>query len=326
MIKLPPQTQCLLLAALACLLLLPFSAPADELHSGRVTLIYDPADKELAQRSLEIVQDTLDDFRDRMPVGDKPITVALCRTHPEFRRYAGQFARVSVGGVAESASGVVAIKTPRILPPGAHYEGILRHELLHLLLDRNYNTAVMPRWLNEGLAMTLSGENRVDDRFYAGYLSMRGRVIPYNELPAVLEGAEYDGRLGEAYAQSLSMTEFLRKRLGEQHFWEFLRALDDQSFPRALEAHTGMTTAQWFDTWQQSLWKVALIFALVSGFSAFQLMVLIAALAWWRRRRRNKALLQRWAEEDEDEPFLFAYQLEGREEPHPWEEEDEDRL
>lgn len=314
-------------AALAfCFAIFCLAAPAQTLQDGRVTILYDPADAALARHSMEIVEEALREFDARLPAGDAPVTVALCRTHAEFRRYAGQFALTGVGGVAEAHSGTIAVKTPRIQPSGADYDGILRHEILHLLLARNYNTAVMPRWLNEGLTMILSGEIRVDDRFLAGYMSVRGSLIPYNELPLVLEAAEYDGRLGEAYAQSLSMTEFLMKRLGEDRFWALLRSLDSKDFPAALREETGQTLFQWFDAWQQSLWKVALVFSLVSGFSAFQLMAVLVFIAYWRRRRRNRALLQRWEEEEADEPFLFAYQLEGREEPHPWEEEDEDRL
>jgi hypothetical protein len=228
--------------------------------------------------------------------------------------------------VAETRSGVVAVKTPRIQPTRADYEGVVRHEIIHLLLARNYNTLAMPRWLNEGITMILSGEHRVGDRFTAGYMYVRGSLIPYVELPIVLEAVDYDGRLGEAYAQSLSMTEYLMKRLGEDRFWRMVRELDTRTFPDALESVGGLTVPEFVDAWQASLWKVALIFSLVSGFSAFQLMIVLAALAYWRKRRRGLALLRQWDEEDEEETILFAHELEGREAPYPWEEEDEDRL
>jgi hypothetical protein len=302
-------------------------AHADELRKDNITLAYDPADAAVAKRSLEVVLETLDEFKATMPAGNKPITIALCHTHGEFRQYAGTLSRPGVGGVAEAQSGVMAVKAPGIQPPGADFEGILRHELIHLLLARNYNATNIPRWLNEGITMSLSGENRTEDRFLAGYMYVRGNLIGYNELPIALEASEYTGRLGEAYAQSLSMTEFLMKRLGKERFWQLIRAMDTQTFVDALQSVGGMSTEAFMQGWQRSLWKLALVFSLVSGFSAFQLMILLTFLAYWRKRRRGHALMRQWTEEEEEgETILFAHELEGREEPYPWEEEDEDRL
>jgi hypothetical protein len=310
------------------MLLSSLPSGADELRDGLITVVHEPSDAAVAQRSLAIAGETLRELAKPLPAGDRPITIVICRTHGEFRKYAGTLARPGVGGVAESNSGVLAVKSPRIQPSGADFEGILRHELIHLLLARSYNVYALPRWLNEGITMTLSGENRISDRFTAGYMYVRGSLIRYPDLAVALEAVEYDGRMGEAYAQSLSMTQFLMKRLGKERFWQLIRELDHSDFPAALEKVGGMTIPGFMEAWRASMWKLALMFSLVSGFSAFQLMVLLTFLAYWQIRRRNKAKLAHWQKEEEEEevPYLFAHELEDQEEPYPWEEEDEDRL
>lgn len=301
-------------------------AHAATLSAGSITVEYSPNDENLARESLRMVLGAIDEFKRHLPVGDAPIRVIICRTHGEFASYAGRFALPGVGGVAVAEENLVAVKAPDIQRPGSDYIGILRHEVIHLLLARNTNVAAMPRWFNEGLTMILSKENRLADRFTVALNHLRGATLPYPQLEFVMEVDAGQGRLGDAYAQSLSMTQFLMKRLGETGFWRMVRNLDDHSFQQALIAESGMNVVEFYQAWKRSLWKIALVFSLVSGFSAFQLMILLAALAYWRIRRRNKAVLERWESEDEDDDLiLFPHDLEGREEPYPWEEDERER-
>lgn len=309
--------------------LLPVAPPAYSavLQQGSIVIEHDPADEAVARRSLEVLQTALTSLRNRLPDDGQPVRIVICHTYEDFRRYAGRYAAPGVGGVAMSDSGFIAIKAPRIQRPEADYEGILRHELIHLLLARNYNVRNIPRWLNEGITMVLSEERRWDDRTLVSYLYLRGNLIAYRDLEFAIELDEERGRIGEAYAQSLSMTEFMMKRLGEDRFWSLIRSLDTRSFDQALRAETGLEPQVFWDEWRRSLWKFALVFSLVSGFSAFQLMVLLAALAYWRLRRKNRATLRQWQkeeEEDDDIPYLFAHELEGQEAPYPWEEDEEE--
>ncbi len=301
-------------------------AQATTLVEGVITIEYNSVDEPLAQASMRIVLDAIEEFRRHLPVGDAPIRVVICHTHGEFASHAGRFAVPGVGGVAVADENLVAVKAPGIQRPGSDYIGILRHEVIHLLLARNTNVQAMPRWFNEGLTMILSKENRLADRFTVALNHLRGTTLPYPQLEFVMEVDAGQGRLGDAYAQSLSMTQFLVKRLGEDGFWRMVRNLDDQSFQQALIAESGMNVVEFYEAWKRSLWKIALVFSLVSGFSAFQLMILLAALAYWRIRRRNKAVLERWESEDDDEDLiLFPHDLEGREDPYPWEEDERER-
>jgi hypothetical protein len=68
-------------------------------------------------------------------------------------------------------------------------------------------------------------------------------------------------------------------------------------FGDAMRKHAGFGPANFYDDWVGSLWAVALVFWLVSGFSVFQLMAFMTIAAWWRKRRQGRRILERWDEE-----------------------------
>src|SRR5690606_37333990 len=124
-----------------------------------------------------------------------------------------------VGGMFIRDRDLIVLKAPRIQTAGADFAGILRHELIHLLVARNYNLANIPRWLNEGIAMLESDERRWDDHSVVAYTYLRGQLIPYDKLNLSVAAQGHEGDLGRAYAQSLSMTQYLMNRLGSERFW-----------------------------------------------------------------------------------------------------------
>jgi hypothetical protein len=298
---------------------------ADRLAGDSVEVLYHPDDIRAAQASLQTARATVSGLRDRMPAGEKPVRIVLAHSYDEFRRYAGPYTQPGVGGIFIRDRDLIVLKAPRIQTAGADFSGILRHELIHLLVARNYNLANIPRWLNEGIAMLESDERRWDDHSVVAYTYLRGQLIPYDKLNLSVAAQGHEGDLGRAYAQSLSMTQYLMDRLGSERFWAMLRSLDERTFPEALRAELGESPLQFWHAWHDSLWKFALVFALVSGFSLFQLMALLVLVAYWRKRRRNRRLMRQWDEEEEDDiPYLFAHELEGQEAPYPWEEDDEE--
>ncbi len=310
------------------LLALSSLAGAEVLSEDGVEIVYEARDEAVARESLRIVLKAREEMAPRLADSGEPIRIHIASTHAEFQRAAGPGTAPGVGAIARPHAGEIVIRAPRIQRPDADYRGILRHELVHVLLARHYNAPAIPRWLNEGIAMVVSGERRWADTFNIAWMYMRGRLIDYGALPLALEVSGADGRMGEAYAQSLAMTEYLMDRLGEEGFWRLLRRLDDMSFPEALKAEAGMTVEDLWNGWVGSMRWVAVSVSLMSGFTAFQIMIVLTLLAFWRIRRRNRERLRRWEEEEDgdDLPFLFAHELEGLEPPHPWEEEDEDRL
>jgi hypothetical protein len=299
------------------------AAPPSVLSRGLFEIQYASEDEEVAQRSLEILQTGLAEFTEHLLPGDTPIRVTICHTLEDFRRVAGEYGRASVGGIARSRQSMIIVKGPHLLPEARDYRGMLRHELIHVLLARNTEEANVPRWFNEGVAMVVSRELRWESGLRIARMYVRRRLIAYPELNLAFAPLGNEETFDDAYAQALSMTRYLVDHLGEDRFWQIVRSLKTQSFEDALRAYAGMTPADLYDAWHASLWQVALISSLVSGFSAFQLMAILVVVAYLRKRRRGQQILQQW-EEEENEPEVFSWEA-LEEGPCPWEEEEEKR-
>ena len=298
-------------------------APRRTLLRGLFEVDCAAADEAIGQRSLDVLEQALTEFEPRLPPGEGRIRVTVCRNLPEFKELAGAYGATSVGGIAKSEQGLIVVKAPYLLPERQDYRGMLRHELIHVLLARNTNAANTPRWFDEGVAMVISKELRWESSLRIARMYARRRLIHYPDLNIAFAPRGDEGTFDDAYAQALSMTRYLYDRAGEEKFWEIVHALKTITFEDALRKYADLTPAGLYDAWHASLWKVALIASLVSGFSAFQLMALLVIVAYLRKRRRGQKLLRQW-EEEEAEPDVFHWEdvVDG---PYPWEEEkDED--
>ena len=279
---------------------------------------YPDEHRDRATESLAILQESLNDYSDRLPAGDAPIQIFICGTHADFARYAGSLSQTSVTGVALPEAGIIALKTPDITPGGSDYKGTLRHELIHVLLARNSGSGNLPRWLNEGIAMVVSGEHRVGSSIRVGQMYVQGRLIAYRDLFFVFLEPGKETEFGDAYAQALSMTRFLMERIGEDAFWRVVYATKTETFGNALRAEASLSPTDFYNDWVGSLWKVALVFSLVSGFSAFQLMAILTIIAYLRKRRKGQVTLREWADEEDNDLGWDGVEPELS----PWEEEE----
>lgn len=291
------------------------------IESGLFRVEYPPDRETLARQSLAVLEAALEEYAPRLGGGTAPIVVRICETHGDFVREAGYFAQPSVIALARPERGRIAVRAPEQLPSQGIFVTALRHELVHVLLARSTGPGNLPTWLNEGIAMTLSGERRWDSGMRVARMYLTGRIVPYYELMHTMGDPGREGPYGDAYAQSLSMTNFLIDMLGEEAFWELIAELADTRFGVALERRAGMTPADFWQAWHDSLWRVALISSVVSGFTLFQGMGLLAMLAYLRVRRRNQAVLTRWEREETEPALVTVSELESGE-AYPWEEDE----
>ncbi|HUW61370.1 MAG TPA: hypothetical protein VMZ06_10220 [Candidatus Bathyarchaeia archaeon] len=304
----------------------------ESLSRGLFEIQYAAGNEALAERTLDMLEDGLDKFSKRLPGGSEPIRIFLCANYTEFVRLAGDYGRVNVGGIARSEQGLIVLKPPELLPAGQDYGGMVRHELLHVLLARNTEDAYVPRWFNEGVAMVISKELRWESGLRIARMYVRGRVIPYANLNFAFAPVGDEGVFDDAYAQALSLTRYLMDRAGEERFWALVSALKTTGFEDALPRYTGFTPATLYDGWRRSLWKIALLTSLLSGFSAFQLMAFLVIVAYLRKRHLGRKTLRRWEEEENEAPIFRSAGCtppewwESVEEGlYPWEEEYEEK-
>lgn len=296
------------------------ASPDSILRHGLFTIEYPEGQRGLAEHTLAILEAATAEFAPMLPAGDQPVRVKIIEASEEFRRFAAHYAELDISGLARPGEGLIVVKAPRLRMPGADYPGTLRHELTHLLLHRNVNPAYLPKWLDEGIAMSLANEYRWQSMFSVARMFVQNRIIPYGRIDQAFFTPTGQEQFNDAYAQALSMTRHLRNMIGDEKFWRMVRGLDSAPFHEALPQAAGITLAQFWDDYERSLWKYALIAAMGSGFF-FQPAAILLILAYLRRRRIAQGLYQRWEEEEAEETITGAkalYWEEIVEDPDAW--------
>jgi len=264
----------------------------------------DGSDAALAERSLAILQDASAEWAPWLATGEAPIRLILAESEEAFRHYAGPLGRPNVSGIAKAWQGLMVVKTPGVTRPGSDFRGTVRHELMHVLLFRNSNTDHMPRWLNEGICMKMANEYQWQSSFTLAQMFVESRVIPYSLLDRALHTPDSGMEFGDAYAQSLSMTRYLRDTIGDERFWAVVRGMRELPFADALREHGGISPTEFWQGYMGSLWRVAWLGVLTPssllGFGGF-----LVVAAWFRRRGKDKVIYRRW-EKEEIEDQLFG--------------------
>lgn len=284
----------------ACVLTVLIPARADVLERGLFRVEFQDVPHSVAEHTLSVLEEAVREFEPLLPPGNRGIRVRIVPVAEEFRRYAARFSGLNVIGLAKPGDDLIIVKAPRLRAPGSDYPGTLRHELVHLLVDRNLNSAHVPQWLNEGLAMMLANEHHWQSMFAMAGMFVRNRIIPYHRLDRAFYAPEGQREFGEAYSQALSMTRFLRNHLGEDRFWNVILAMDVLPFPQALLREGAISTREFWDQYQRSLWRVAIIAGLASGLS-FQPAAVLLIWGYLRRRKIAQNLYRKWEEEEAEE-------------------------
>lgn len=201
-----------------------------------------------------------------------------------------------VAGVHEDAPGFAVLGHhqihliwEQIVQSGTKLRGVVRHELVHELLDQYVapQGKRMPRWFHEGLAQLLAGDTYLDAReddlvWRVGAGSLPRFDTLESQFPATTT------KLRTAYAQSYSYVAWLSRQYGMPLLLRVARYTDDlTSFGAALVGQTGRDAFQLEQGWKDYVlygsgapWRVMFD----SWFSLLMIFVLpVLVLALMRR-------------------------------------------
>jgi SpoIID/LytB domain protein len=94
-------------------------------------------------------------------------------------------------------------------------ETTIRHELVHIMIDK-LGSGRTPRWLAEGMALSLAGEGPVIQRYQPAYKMSPG------ELERKLVSANSVEEMRTAYAAAYAAVQYLIKTEGESSVWQLV--------------------------------------------------------------------------------------------------------
>ncbi len=228
------------------------------------------------------------------------VTFIITPTREEWRRVTGGLPDWAQG-VSNPYYRVAILKSPRFGDPMRPFYVTAIHELVHLLLRSGKPDAFIPRWLDEGLAQTLSGESL---HLRTGLISqavLSGRIHNFYQIEHVMQMRANEASL--AYAESITAVDLLLKNYGWDGVRRYVGALrdgltPDKAFIRAFGIHIGEFEGQWFEYLRENYrmsffqnWHFYL------GIIFLPFLALAGLFAWLRRRR----ILKKWEEEEQTE-------------------------
>lgn len=210
-------------------------------------------------------------------------------------------------GVAYSRLHLVLLSM--LQPRGAEavdLDEVFRHELAHVALDDSVRGQHVPVWFNEGLAVSLSGENRFDREKTMWHATLSGTLLPFSELDRRFPSDHFE--VGIAYAESADFMRFLTRRTDQARFGAMIaRVREGQPFESAVADAYGSDLRRLELQWRGEAERRYSVLPILTG-GGLVWVIVIGALVWAyvKKRRRAKKILDRWAGEEALEDALRA--------------------
>lgn len=226
------------------------------------------------------------------------IHLLLAPDRETFLKLVGHWAENAVAvAVSDSMQVVINLEALRRGPP-ENYNETLVHELTHLYLGFRCKEP-LPRWLNEGIAMNVSGEAAQQETSMLVLGDMLGRGIPIGELAHAFPAEP--NRQQIAYRESAAFVDFLAHSEPHTGIADLARSIAGDEGRAKLHLFSDETTVANLETrWRKSLRGLP---AWAHGIFGSGLLwggiLLLAILAWIVRRWRSRELRREWEEEEQ---------------------------
>jgi hypothetical protein len=165
-----------------------------------------------ARYVLDLLEHNRDELLDR--VSNSGIAVHLPNLDLVFNATTGDFvARTGLPPWAAAATGKnkIELQPLSILKQRRILDSTLRHELAHALID-TLSTSQTPRWLSEGLAVYLTGEEKLLEPY-------RSEKPNAGETERLLTAPKTPAEMRTAYANAYALVRDLIRTQGETTLW-----------------------------------------------------------------------------------------------------------
>jgi hypothetical protein len=186
--------------------------------------------------------------------------------------------------------------------PNGSLEDVLRHEVAHILIGRASAHRPIPRWFNEGLAMSVERGWRFQDYGQLFYQMAVGSRVTLDELDRMFDRGQTERT--RAYAISGMLVRNLLQRRGADISSQILMRMNNgASFDHAFDTSVGMTPSEVeAEFWQRQFTWTYWFPVLTSTTTLWLVVTALALLAIARRIMKDRAIEKKWIEEGVDEP------------------------
>lgn len=257
--------------------------------------------------SLEVIEQLDRDLRSQLGSFQDKLGVQLSDlVHIHITQEKAEFYRKThgrvpswAGGVTYPAKNLIIVKNPLFFDQGVPLSTLTKHEVVHILLHSLIKDNYLPRWLDEGICIQLSGEMRRGAYSRLGRAALVNKLILLPRIDGVLKFSSPDADL--AYSEAQSAVEYFVQRFKWPAMKELLsRISNGEEFEEAFWLSTGVGLDMWQSEWMKDAKsRYKWFFLLDLEYIIWMLIVLLAlgggSIVLWRRKRQLKQM-------DDDEP------------------------
>jgi len=226
------------------------------LSSDRLALYWYRGDRAFGEALFDQANRTLDQIEAEAGVQvEVPVNIFIYGSFDDLRDAIAVGSQEWTGGQAFTEQGVVVIG---VSPSDLAYGLVATpHELTHLVVhqatDNPYGD--IPRWLDEGLAVYMSGELDAGWRGYHDQVTRAAETDELMTLQTLSSSFPADSeQAGLAYAQSGSVVEFIIQHYGEDAMAELLDIFSAGAlYDEALEQALGVDTWDLDNAWRENI-------------------------------------------------------------------------
>ena len=282
-----------------CLLVTPVRAD-DNFQVARyswITIYYHESDVENVEAILQAIDFSYPRISENLGLKfNGEVQIFLASKPAEFGQLTDWKLPGWAQGVALTDKNWIVLKSPKFSGSQHDLSKAAVHEFVHILLAQEVGW--VPLWLNEGLAVMLSGEGYFDDRPLTN-ASITGKFIPFRDMEKVLKFNWTDAQL--AYQQSLAATRYFVSEFGWQAMNSLLLGLkNDIRYDKAFMDATGLWPDEFENEWITEVggsYRFSILKDL--GFYVsyiFVPLLFLGGIVMWIRKKKT---IRRWEEEDE---------------------------
>lgn len=288
---------CLFISGLAHPL---FSADWQVARNDSVRIFYTQGNRSVAETTLQISDEALAEITSRLKVPFfGGVNIFLAEDEKSWWKLTNKKVPEWSQAVTKPKLGIVYVSLAK--KNGKKLPVVLRHELVHVLIGKNFSPGIIPRWFEEGLAMMISGES------FSEYISVLSRanltnsLLTLPEIENVLRFQQSKANL--AYAESFFSVKMIVDALGWNALSDILKKTReynqwDRAFAAVLEMD--QDSFQWH-VFKEVEKKYRWNFIFQSDIFFWVILPFIAIVAFIFVRIRNYRTYRRW---EEDEPEM----------------------
>ncbi len=205
---------------------------------------------DFGRRALKIGEDAVRKASDLLGVSEsKPVDFYVYADQTAFRDALGPGTRENVGGEADAAIRTLFALIPPSQINDSWVGTVIPHELTHLVIDTAAGNPyhLLPRWLNEGLAVYESQGYDSSDRGLVATAVSADTLIPLDGLIGQFPTGE---GFFLAYAESVSAVDFMIRTYGSDALVAVVRSYKDgrtdaEAFQKGLGVDAAAFEAAW---------------------------------------------------------------------------------